>query len=300
MHFLLFYDYVDDILTKREPHRPAHLAKLQELAAAGTVLMAGAAGDPVVSAVIVFRGDSASVVEDFVRSDPYAQNGLVKSWRVEPWSVVVGGAPAGDAPARLSMPIGEAMWTQRAIRRLRPDPISDADLRLILEAATKAPSGGNQQWARFLAVTDRDQIREFGALYHEAWWAKRRDFEGWTRPEDIPPGARVPQSARRLADEIGGAPAIVFVLAQKPGPANSVITCAQNLMLAARALGIGSVPTTLHPQVMDRFNAMFGIPRDVEFHFCIPLGYPRGRFGPLNRRPAAEVSYRGRWGEPLA
>jgi nitroreductase len=201
--------------------------------------------------------------------------------------------------SRLSMSVGEAMFTQRAIRRLRPDPIPEADIQLILEAAVKAPSGGNQQFARFLVVTDRDRIREFGALYHEAWWAKRRDIEGWKGPEDIPPGNKVSLSAMRLANEIGDAPCIVFVLGRAPAPANSVITCAQNLMLAARALGIGSVPTTLHPQVMDRFNAMFGIPEDTVFHFCIPLGYPRGNFGPTSRRPAAEVSHWDRWGAPV-
>lgn len=201
--------------------------------------------------------------------------------------------------ARLAMPIGEAMFSQRAIRRLRPDPIPIDDVRLILEAATKAPSGGNQQWARLLVVTDRDALREFGALYREAWWAKRRDGEGWTKPEDIPLTATVARSAMRLADEIGSAPLVTFVLAKPPGPANSVITCAQNLMLAARALGIGSTPTTLHPQVMDRFRAMFGIPADVLFHLCIPMGYPRGRFGPTSRRPSAEVAYLDRWGEPV-
>lgn len=194
------------------------------------------------------------------------------------------------------MPLGEAMFTQRAIRRLKPDPIPPGDLRAILEAAVKAPSGGNLQPARFLVVQDRERLREFGRLYHEAWWAKRRDNEGWTGPEDIPPGNRVSQSARRLADEIGEAPCIVFVLARAGMPANSVLLSAQNLMLAARALGIGSVPTTLHPQVMDRFRAMFEIPENIEFHFCIPLGYPRGRFGPTDRRPAAEVTHFERWG----
>jgi nitroreductase len=198
--------------------------------------------------------------------------------------------------SRLAMPVGEAMFTQRAIRRLKPDPIPEDDIRLILEAAVKAPSGGNFQFARFLVVTDRDRIRKFGALYHEAWWAKRRDGEGWTRPEDIPPENRVSQSAMRLANEIGEAPCIIFVLGRHPAPANSIITCAQNLMLAARALGIGSVPTTLHPQVMDRFNAMFGIPEDLVFHFCIPLGYPRGNFGPTTRRPAREVTSWNTWG----
>ena len=75
----------------------------------------------------------------------------------------------------------------------------------------------------------------------------------------------------------------MFAFALHDGPAHSVIPAVQNLMLAARALGIGSVPTTLHPTVMDRFRAMFAIPDDVGFHFCIPLGYPRGNFGPTDR-----------------
>jgi nitroreductase len=199
--------------------------------------------------------------------------------------------------SRLEMPIGEAMFSMRAIRRFRPDAIPEADLQLILEAAVKAPNGGNVQPTRFLVLTDREQVREFAALYHEAWWAKRRDIEGWTKPEDIPADAKVSQSARRLADEVGEAPAVVFVLGVRNAPAMSCVPAAQNLMLAARALGIGSVPTTLHPQVMERFNAMFGVPEDAAFHFCIPLGYPRGRFGPVSRRPAGEVTHWGRWGE---
>src|SRR5439155_22738948 len=90
--------------------------------------------------------------------------------------------------ARLDMPIGEAMFSQRSIRRFRPEPIPIADIRLILEAAVKAPSGGNRQTARFLALTDREVIRQFGALYPEAWWAKPRD-EGhpWTARAWAPP-----------------------------------------------------------------------------------------------------------------
>ena len=79
-------------------------------------------------------------------------------------------APATPAdPARLAMPLGEAMFTQRAIRRFRPDPVPLADLRLCLEAAVRAPNGGNRQIGRFLVLTDRVVIREFGALYREAW-----------------------------------------------------------------------------------------------------------------------------------
>jgi len=66
-------------------------------------------------------------------------------------------------------------------------------------------------------------------------------------------------------------------------------------MLAARAIGIGSVPTTLHPTVMSRFHAMFGIPREVSFHFCVPLGYPVGKFGPNVRKPTSETTFLNRW-----
>jgi nitroreductase len=202
--------------------------------------------------------------------------------------------------SRLSMPVGEAMFTQRSIRRFKPDPIPAEDLRLVVEAAVRAPNGGNRQVGRFLIVTDRAVIREFGALYREAWWAKRRD-EGhaWTSITEIPADQKTHRAAARLADEIADAPCIVFALAAADGPANSVVPAAQNLMLAARALGIGSVPTTLHPTVMERFRAMFGIPEDVAFHFCIPMGYPRGSFGPNVRRPSSETTFLDRWGTPV-
>ena len=204
-----------------------------------------------------------------------------------------------DERARLAMPIGEALYTQRSIRRFRPDPIPGEDLRLILEAATKAPSGGNAQPARFLVLTDPAMIRAFGALYREAWWAKRRD-EGqpWTTREAIPDTLPNSQAAARLADEIADAPCIVLAFCLTRGQASSVIPSVQNLMLAARALGVGSVPTTLHPQVLERVYALLGVPAEAEFHLCIPLGYPRGRFGPTSRRPVGEVTFLDRWGEP--
>jgi nitroreductase len=204
-------------------------------------------------------------------------------------------------PSRLQMPTGEAMFSQRSIRRFRSDPISTADLELILEAAVKAPNGGNRQPARFLVLNDPDVIREFGALYREAWWAKRRDEKRpWTTREQIPPEEKGQTAAARLADEIKDAPCIVLAFTAMKGGASSVIPAVQNLMLAARALGIGSVPTTLHAQVMERVNAMFDVPAEMEFHLCIPLGYPRGNFGPTQRRPASEVTYVNKWGAPVS
>ena len=197
--------------------------------------------------------------------------------------------------SRLSMPLGEAIFTQRSIRRFKPDPIPLEDVQLLVEAAVRAPNGGNQQVARFLVVDDREVIREFGALYHDAWWAKRRD-EGFRTREDLPP---LFHPAAALADAIKDAPCIVFALALRNGPADSVIPAVQNLMLAARAIGIGSVPTTLHPTVMDRFRAMFDIPDDVAFHFCVPLGYPQGKFGPTVRKPTSETTFLNRWSGPV-
>jgi nitroreductase len=200
---------------------------------------------------------------------------------------------------RLSMPLGEAIFTQRSIRRFRPDPIPMEDLRLVIEAAVRAPNGGNRQIARFLLVTDRDRIQKFGALYREAWWAKRKDEKGWTKPEDIPPDEKTYRSASVLAEEMKDVPCVVLAYGMPPGWANSVIPAVQNMMLAARALGIGSIPTTLHPSVMDRVHALFGIPKDAVFHFCIPLGYPRGTFGPNVRRPTSETTFLDRWDGPV-
>ena len=89
----------------------------------------------------------------------------------------------------------------------------------------------------------------------------------------------------------------MLALSLRRGQASSVIPAVQNLMLAARALGVGSVPTTLHAQVMERVYALLGIPAEVELHLCIPLGYPRGRFGPTQRRPIAETTFANRWGD---
>ena len=197
---------------------------------------------------------------------------------------------------RIKMPLGEALFTQRSVRKFKPDPIPIETLHLLLDAAVRAPNGGNRQIARFLVVTDRKKIAEFGRFYHEAWWAKRKDEKGWTGPKDIPPEEKTYRAASELADHIKDVPAIVFALAEPPGTANSVIPACQNLMLAAHALGIGSIPTTLHPTVMDRFHALFGIPKDVAFHFCIPMGYPAVKYGPSRRRPTAETTYLDRWG----
>ena len=198
--------------------------------------------------------------------------------------------------SRMTMPLGEAIFTQRAIRRFRPDPIPDADLQDMLEAAIRAPSGGNAQPWHWIVVRDAGLRRRFGALYREAWWAKRRD-SGIVGPGDIPPGTGVMQSAMRLADEMGEAPCIVILCATSKGSGSreSVIPAAQNLLLAARSFSVGGTITTIHPQVEDRVRGLLGIPEDAQMVYAIPLGYPRGVFGEAQRRPLAEVCSYDRW-----
>ena len=204
-----------------------------------------------------------------------------------------------DPPDELTMPIGEALFTQRAIRRLDSDrPISNENIKIILDAASKAPNGGNEQPARFLVIRDRAAIAEFGKLYFEAWWAKRRDAYGWKGKEDIPKGS-VYRLPALLADEMVNAPLVILVYSKASGAAApSTFPGVQNLLLAARAMGIGSVLTTLHPEVMARVNSMFGVPDDMVFHCCIPLGYPRGNFGPTSRLPTSETTYWDKWNSP--
>ena len=198
---------------------------------------------------------------------------------------------------RLGLPLYEAIYSMRAIRRMRPDPISDEDLAIILDAARQAPNGGNAQPWHFLVVRDPDKKAELGQLYHEAWWAKRAD-EGIEGPDHPAFENPVRVSAMRLADEIGDVPVMILLCATAPGAgtAQSVIPSVQNLLLAARGLGIGGTITTLHAVVDQRVKDLFTIPEQAQVVYCIPLGYPRGRFGPLSRRPLREIVSEDSWG----
>lgn len=91
MYSLLFYDYVDNIVERRAPFRDEHLALARDMHERGIVLMAGALVEPVDGAVFVFKTDDRSVVEGFVARDPYIREGLVTSWRIRSWNVVLGG-----------------------------------------------------------------------------------------------------------------------------------------------------------------------------------------------------------------
>ena len=201
---------------------------------------------------------------------------------------------------RFPISLGEAIFTLRAIRRFKNEPIDNEIIKDILLSATQAPSGGNSQPWHFLVIKDKKQKQEFAELYHQAWWAKRAD-QGIYKPEDIAENNKTTLSAMKLSDEIATAPAIILICAtaQGSGPMGSVIPAVQNLLLTARSLGIGGTITTLHPSVEDQVKSMFNMPENVQIVYCVPIGYPKGNFGPVQRKPLAEVTSLGVWGEPL-
>jgi uncharacterized protein len=96
-YFTLTYDVVDDFANKRMPFRPAHLQEVRDANARGELVMAGALGEPV-GALLIFKAKEKSVVEHFATNDPYVKEGLVRSWKVRPWTVVVGQDPSETPP----------------------------------------------------------------------------------------------------------------------------------------------------------------------------------------------------------
>lgn len=100
MHFLLMYDFVPDYVERRSQFRDVHLGMAWEANARGELVLAGAFSDPVDGAVLIFDAPSKDLVEEFARTDPYVLNGLVTSWRVRPWTTVVG--PLAKTPVRPS------------------------------------------------------------------------------------------------------------------------------------------------------------------------------------------------------
>ena len=97
-YYALLYYVVDDYISRRAVYRDEHLRRVREAHRRGDLLLAGAFDDPVDRALLVFRTQDRSVVEDFARVDPYVTGGLVTRWEVRPWAVVIGNEPAAANP----------------------------------------------------------------------------------------------------------------------------------------------------------------------------------------------------------
>ena len=194
------------------------------------------------------------------------------------------------------MDVFEAIATTRAMRRLDATrEVSDADVLTVIEAATKAPTGGNSQPVRWMVVRDPDKRRRLGEIYR-ACWAPVHDYYA-AQTNDNPAVARMLRSADHLGEHMGDAPVILLPCSRgQVGQAEaSVFPAVQNLFLAARALGLGTTLTTVHRLQEAEVRAVLGIPDDVTTRAMIPLGYPTGRWGEARRRPVAEVAYWDTW-----
>lgn len=209
--------------------------------------------------------------------------------------------------AAVESDIFEVIGTQRAMRRLKPDPVPAEYIKKIIWAATRAPNGGNVQPWRFVVVTDPAKKHGLQQIY-AAQWAK------YIAQDRGPAAAPATEEARRsmerslargtyLAEHLHEAPVLIipcgFLLAVNTGIASgsSIYPAIQNLMLAARALGLGTVLTTLHRHDEDAVRALLGIPENAHTAALIPVGWPVGRFGAGPRLPVEAVTYWDNWGE---
>jgi nitroreductase len=207
------------------------------------------------------------------------------------------------------MELFEVMSTQRAMRRLKPDPVPDSAVRQILSIATYAPSGGNRQSWSFVVVRDPAKRARLGELYREAWGeiVKLPYYAAAAKEPPDSPAGKLLASATYLSQHLGEAPVLILAciaLDQGVSPTlttgASIYPAVQNLMLAARELGIGTCLTTIHKYRDRQVKELLGIPSHVETAALIPLGYPRGRFARPTRKPVQEVAYADRWGQALA
>jgi nitroreductase len=197
----------------------------------------------------------------------------------------------------------EAIYSLRAMRRLKPDPVPDELIWKVLDAAIRAPSGGNRQPWRFLVVRDQEKKRKIAAWYLEAWNATYG--QGREAALADPAGARVFHSADHLANRLAEVPVFIIPVIRASGVAAvsgagaNIFPAVQNLMLAARALGLGTTLTTLHRMHEADVRELLGVPDGYETMCLIPLGWPEGKFGPGARRPVEEVTFWDSWGATL-
>lgn len=219
----------------------------------------------------------------------------------------------------------EGLATTRAIRRFTAEPVSESDLATVFFAATRAPSGSNRQPFRFVVLRDGDRATRakemLGTCYRAAWGSKRvtERYDEGSGTRAASPKSRVAGAMQHFVDHFEQIPVVVLVCAipylteqalgtrqreliERAGSdlvlSASVFPACQNLLLAARAVGLGGVMTGWHFEIEDELRSVLGIPPDVRIVCTIPLGHPQGGHGPVRRRPIAELVYDGEWAKP--
>lgn len=200
----------------------------------------------------------------------------------------------------------EIIHTTRAMRRLKPDPVPDALIEKILQAGICAPNGGNTQKWRFLVIRDQKVKKAVQQIYKRAYDEVVGPRYAGSAP---PPGVSKERYQRQhaavayLTEHYHEAPVwIVACLEDGMAPSRmagaSIYPAVQNMLLAARALGLGSTLTTRHMMFEKEADAALGLPPGVHSYAILPIGWPMGKFGPVGRGALSEFVYGERWGEP--
>jgi nitroreductase len=201
--------------------------------------------------------------------------------------------------------IFETMSTMRAMRRLKPDPVPDELIHKILQAGQWAPSGGNTQRWRFLVVKD-PEIKKKVQVYY------KRLFDETVGPRyasSAPPPGSDPERYKRqhaaveyLTDHYHEAPVWIVACLEGQTPnytaGSSIYPAVQNMLLAARALGLGSTLTTRHAMYGKECDEAMGIPAGYKSYAILPIGWPMGNFGTVGRGALSDVVCLDDWDKP--
>jgi len=213
----------------------------------------------------------------------------------------------GDVEKGLDMPLQEAMLTQRAIRRLLPDPVDDAIVLRCIELALKAPTGSNGQNWEFMVVKDRERIAQLARRNRQSLAIYGRIGRMLSRGNESQ--QRIIDAVEWQADHFEEIPVLVVgclrgnhvPLVPMPPMANSsyygsIYPSVQNLLLAARAMGLGAALITLPLWSTTSARRILGLPASVMPCCVVPMGWPRGRYGPTTRKPVGEVTHLDSYG----
>lgn len=204
------------------------------------------------------------------------------------------------------MDLNEALYTTRAMRRVKSDPVPEDVQAAILDAAVRAPSGGNSQNWRFLIVTDPSVRDQLAPLYRDAFeqlqntiYAGRREAAEAAGDEAA---LRVMSSSAWLAENFEQVPMWLLAFSRNDLTGASIYPAVWSAMLAARGHGIGTCLTTILGIFQaERAFEVLGVPADKGWTMsaAVSCGYPLGRWGIAERAPAHRVAYADRWGKPL-
>lgn len=206
------------------------------------------------------------------------------------------------------MDINEALYTTRAMRRVKPDPVPLEVQERMLDAAVRAPTGGNAQGWKFLLVDDKEQIAKIGDLYAECidmlWATVYKDQAEHARTSDDPAAQafkKIMSSVSWAQENFATYPLLLFAFDQFDTSGGSIFPAVWSAMLAARSEGVGSSLTSVLVFKNDETLDVLGVPKEEGWKMscCVPFGYPTGRWGVPGRRPSHEVSYRNTWGSPV-